>query len=86
MIVFGKLTKQIFSNEDFQIYLFTMSGGKRITAIYHGETPPKPLKTVQYQLNGYWDKYHGKKQFVIVSYERSAVTTVNYNHKSEQMK
>ena len=78
MIVFGKLTKEIYSSGEFYVYQFTLAGGEKLTAVYYGDNPPIPRKARQYQLTGVWAKYNNRKQFEIESFKVSTVTTVNY--------
>lgn len=63
-IQIGKLKKKIFTSDDgrYHIYQLRCHGGEWMGAVYKGDNPPKALKTVNYQLTGYWENHprHGK--------------------------
>lgn len=76
MIVYGKVTHDIFHSADGTYHVFNIRrhGGQPLVGIYTGDTPPKPLKTVEYEFRGE-EINHPKygKQLVVESYERSTV-------------
>lgn len=73
-IIFGKLKNTIYSNDFYFVFSLVVHGGKKCSAIYDGNSPPKALKSVEYQLHGKWvkSKKYGK-QFHIYSFKRSEV-------------
>jgi hypothetical protein len=76
MIVYGKVTHDIFHSADGLYHIFNIRrhGGQPLVATYTGDAPPKPLKTVEYEFHGE-EAVHPKygKQFAVTSYCRSTV-------------
>lgn len=77
MIIYGKVTHDIFHSIDgtFHIVAVLRDGHKRtLPAVYVGEDPPKPLKTVSYEFRGE-EEDHPKygKRFRIDTFKRSDV-------------
>lgn len=76
MIVFGKVTHDIFHSQDGMYHVFNIRrhGGQFLVATYVGDDPPKPMKTVEYEFRG--DEIdHSKygKQLSVTTYRRSTV-------------
>ena len=83
MIKICKILKQIYSNDDY--YIFSGWCGQALTVIYIGDDPPKPLKTVDYQLTGEmkFDKKHGN-QLIVSEYKKLGKIKIqkpSYDHK-----
>ena len=74
-----KILKLIYNKDDY--YIFSAFSGESFAAVYIGDNPPKPLKTVEYQINGEISK-HAKygKQFKIEAYKKVGKIKI---HKSE---
>lgn len=76
MIVYGKVTHDIYHSPDgtFHIFNIRRHGGQPLVATYHGEDPPKPLKTVEYEFRGE-ETVHPRygKQLAVDTYTRSDV-------------
>lgn len=76
MIVYGKVTHDIFHSADGTYHIFNIRrhGGQPLVGTYTGESPPTPLKTVEYEFHGE-EVTHPKygKQFAVESYTRSTV-------------
>ena len=71
MILIGKLIQKTYSKDKFHLYRFRKNGGKVVSMIFNGENPPKPLKTIEYQVTVTESESakHGK-QYTIVDIER----------------
>lgn len=69
MIKICKITKQIYNKDNY--YIFAAWCGEHITLIYKGDEPPKPLKTVEYQVMGDYqlNKKYGK-QLTVREYKK----------------
>lgn len=78
-ILFGKLVKLIFESleKDYFVYKLRIHGGEYANAVMRGSaipncTPPKALKTVEYELRGFWCQHRRYgKQFEIVYWKRA---------------
>lgn len=74
-ILIAKLPRKTFSSADgaFNLYFMRIAGGQWESAVYIGDSPPKALKTVEYQLTGEWEvneRNRSGKQFRIHSWQR----------------
>lgn len=69
MIKICKILKRIYNADDY--YIFSAYCGEHLTVIYKGKEPPKPLKTVEYQVTGeyQYSKSYGK-QLLISEYKK----------------
>jgi hypothetical protein len=69
MIKICKILKQIYNSGNY--YVFSAWCGEPLTIIYSGDKPPKPLKTVDYQVTGEVknNQKHGKG-LIITEYKK----------------
>ena len=68
MILIVKIQKTIFAKEGY--YILAGNCGIPVTFIYRGGSPPKPLKTVEYQFHGEYIKTKYGKSFEIATYKK----------------
>ena len=70
---YGKLVKKIYTSDNghFHVFALRLHGGDYGVAIFRGDNPPKPLRTVTYCLQGKWTTHARYGQlFQIDSYTR----------------
>lgn len=83
MIKICKILKQIYNADNY--YIFSAWCGEQLTIVYKGDSPPKPLKTVDYQVTGeyQYSKKYGK-QLNISEYKKLGKIKIqkpSYDHK-----
>ena len=83
MIKICKILKQIYNSDDY--YVFSAWCGEDLILIYNGIQPPKPLKTVDYQVTGEmkFNKKYGN-QLIISEYKKVGKINIqkpSYDHK-----
>lgn len=69
MILIAKIKKVIFEKDGY--YVYAGHCGHSLTLIYRGDSPPKPLKTVDYHLTGEYIITKYGKSFKIETFKRA---------------
>jgi hypothetical protein len=69
LILIAKIKKVIFESNGYHV--LAGNCGAPVVLIYRGGSPPKPLKTVDYQFNGEYIKTKYGKSFEISEYKKA---------------